>query len=167
MRYSEACRDAPLTDLGKQQARSLQPIVEEHLQRVQLVICSPLTRAIQTACLAFERQPQLPILAWPVVTEFWLSMPECHGRIRSQLQADPALLALERFAGVSLDNVNDDPEQPWWAFGDDEMRLHTFLSWLAACPETHIAVVAHWGFIHRILTLARCAREPEIDNACW
>jgi hypothetical protein len=43
---------------------------------VQMVICSPLTRAIQTACLAFEKET-VPIVAWPTVTEFYPDLPEC------------------------------------------------------------------------------------------
>ena len=40
--------DAPLTELGKEQARGI-----ELPEDPELVVCSPLTRAVQTALLAF------------------------------------------------------------------------------------------------------------------
>ena len=40
-------RDAQLTDLGKQQAIDLQPIVKDW--NVQVVLVSPMTRTLQTA----------------------------------------------------------------------------------------------------------------------
>eukprot|EP00730_Choanoeca_flexa_P004763 TRINITY_DN11795_c1_g3_i7.p3 TRINITY_DN11795_c1_g3~~TRINITY_DN11795_c1_g3_i7.p3 ORF type:complete len:171 (+),score=24.28 TRINITY_DN11795_c1_g3_i7:261-773(+) len=58
-------RDASLTDLGKEQARALQDVVADW--GVQTIYCSPMTRAMQTACLVFEKETA-PLIAWPVIT---------------------------------------------------------------------------------------------------
>ena len=37
---------------------------------VQLILTSPLTRAMQTACIAFAAV-EAPMIAWPILTEFY------------------------------------------------------------------------------------------------
>lgn len=130
--------------------------------RVQIVIASPLRRALQTACLAFE-QESTPVMAWPVVTEFFGEYPECKGRNLQDLRQDPILGRLSRFSQVNLDNVTP----AWWLISNDTWRLHTFLSWLRNCPETRVCVVCHWGFIHHLMKLVHCAQELAIHNCGW
>ncbi|CAN0042125.1 unnamed protein product, partial [Phaeothamnion confervicola] len=139
-KFDPSLRDSPLTEKGKSQARRLQNVVGG--LDVQLIISSPLTRTLQTACLAFENE-STPIIAWPLVTEFFPELPECHGRNKHELEKDERLTSLPRFGQVHLDNVVDE----WWGCAGDETRVESLLSWLRHCPETRIAVVCHWGFI--------------------
>ncbi len=142
-----------------QQAEALQPQVGSW--GVQMVIVSPLRRTLQTACLAFAHTTH-PLIAWPLVTEFWGESPECQGQNVADLRADPLLASLPRFRTVTLDNVEDG----WWAISNDKWRLHSFMSWLRCCPETRIAVVCHWGVIHNLLTLAHHGEPLAINNCC-
>eukprot|EP00051_Salpingoeca_urceolata_P020783 m.316874 g.316874 ORF g.316874 m.316874 type:complete len:155 (-) comp19682_c0_seq5:77-541(-) len=87
MKLNPELLDCPLTELGHQQARGLQGVLPG--LGLQAVYCSPLTRAIQTACLAFENQPGLPITAWPTVTEFYPHLPECQGRPPAEAETIP------------------------------------------------------------------------------
>lgn len=61
LRRSAAYLDAPLSPDGENQARSLaqlRPVPD-------LIVVSPLTRALQTACLACESFGDVPILCLP------------------------------------------------------------------------------------------------------
>eukprot|EP00055_Hartaetosiga_balthica_P017795 m.123250 g.123250 ORF g.123250 m.123250 type:complete len:489 (+) comp9404_c1_seq9:111-1577(+) len=161
-RFSDACYDAPLTEHGQLQARKLQEYVERW--GVQKVYSSPLTRALQTTCLAFERLSQ-PIVAWPMVTEFYPHMPECRGRNRDELEQMLLLTTMSRFKDVQMDGVYD---QWWHAAGDRHFRLSSFFQWLATCPETKIAVVCHWGFLNEtLLNEAKCQSRLELHNCSW
>lgn len=139
LRMDVALRDAPLTDKGKMQARELQDAVKQW--NVQVVIVSPLTRAMQTACLAFEKETT-PLITWPLVTEFFPDLPECQvclaceesvyesevktrlyilleqGRPRADLIKCAHLTELQRFKDVNLDNVEGD----WWTSAGDMSR---------------------------------------------
>ncbi|EGD74635.1 hypothetical protein PTSG_05999 [Salpingoeca rosetta] len=154
-------RDAPLTRIGHEQAMGLQSAVKKW--GVQTVYCSPLTRAIQTACIAFAEE-KCPIYAWPVITEFYPDMPECQGRNRQDLKSCLMLSALSRFDDVRLDGVADN----WWHIAGDRVgRLRTFFNWLSVCPETRIAIVCHWGFINETLNVeARSPLSLQIRNCC-
>ena len=141
----EYLRDARLTDLGLQQASTLQGHV--HDLNVELVVISPLTRALQTACIAFERHAA-PTTVWPVVTEFYSDhAASCRGRDARDILSDPNLLALPKFHTLDLSHVDDE----WWHISTDPSRIDTFKSWLASIPEKRIAVVCHWGFISSVL----------------
>eukprot|EP00730_Choanoeca_flexa_P004758 TRINITY_DN11795_c1_g3_i16.p2 TRINITY_DN11795_c1_g3~~TRINITY_DN11795_c1_g3_i16.p2 ORF type:complete len:471 (+),score=76.86 TRINITY_DN11795_c1_g3_i16:261-1673(+) len=151
-------RDASLTDLGKEQARALQDVVADW--GVQTIYCSPMTRAMQTACLVFEKETA-PLIAWPVITEFYPQATECKGRNPSEFSKDPNLTQLSRFAEVQLHGVGDD----WWhVSGNRTGRIQTFLQWLSVCPETRIAIVCHWGFLHELLHLECDQKGLELSN---
>ena len=98
-----------------------------------------------------------PIPAFPVQAS------ECWGRNRAELVQSPDLLALPRFARISLDNLGPD----WWHIAGDMSRIRTFLAWLQCCPETRIALVAHWGFIHNLMRLVNCGTHLQLRNCCY
>lgn len=130
---------------------------------IQTVYCSPLTRAIQTACKAFE-QESCPIYAWPVLTEMYPDMPECQGRNRSELEKSLLITSLKKYKDVRFDAVT---KNWWYIAGEHDKRLLTFFSWLASCPETRIALVSHWGFLCTALEeRARTRTALELHNCC-
>ena len=61
-------QDAPLSSKGLQQARKLHSTSRELREKVQLIICSPLTRAIQTMNLVFP-DANCHIIISPLVRE--------------------------------------------------------------------------------------------------
>ena len=144
MSLSDQLLDSKLTPRGQKQALSLQPKVAKW--NPQIVLSSPLSRALQTACLAFEKEV-LPIVAWPLLTEFYPEYPECQGRLKEQIETDPEMQKLKRWRDVHLDNVVG----KWWSIAGDLERLDEFLAWLRWCPETRIVVVCHWGVINNMM----------------
>jgi broad specificity phosphatase PhoE len=139
--------DARLTPLGEQQALEARAAVAGDL--VDLVICSPLTRALQTAHLIFGAR-DVPIHV------------TCHHRERLESSCDvgrtPAALKQD-FPQLAFDHLGD----PWWHHvpGDDrpfvtepvelfDDRVASFRTWLADHEAERIAVVGHGTFFHAL-----------------
>jgi broad specificity phosphatase PhoE len=139
--------DAPLSEIGVGQARALQS--EVHALGVQLIVTSPLTRAIQTTLHAFGPD-HAPIRV------------ECLHRERLEHSGDvgrsPRALRSD-FPGLAFDHLDD----PWWhcdranpqgilVESEETLlgRVRHFRDWLRARPETTIAVIGHGTFLNRL-----------------
>jgi broad specificity phosphatase PhoE len=150
--------DARLSKVGEQQVRR----AREKLRQVavELVITSPLTRALQTAAGLFADHPSSP----PILVE------RLH-RERVENSCDvgrsPAILAQE-FPNFVLNHL---PEVWWYNHGDPdergicvepieavELRAIEFRSLLSLRPERVIAVVGHGTFFYNLTgqMLANC-----------
>lgn len=139
--------DAPLSKIGIGQASALRS--EVHGLGVELIVTSPLTRAIQTTLHAFGPD-HAPIRV------------ECLHRERLEHSGDvgrsPKLLRSD-FPHLAFDHLDD----PWWhcdranpqgiVVETEETllgRVSTFRDWLKARPEKTIAVVGHGTFLNRL-----------------
>ena len=124
----------------------------------QLIICSPLARALQTALVCFD-DSAAPIIVLDGLKEmkadltkgglYPLGKPSCRGLPRPEIEK--ALARYPRSSGgvvdcSALDAVWFDPTE-----SEERMstRLRQLSAWLAARPETRIAVVSHGGCLHR------------------
>ncbi|MSO93858.1 MAG: histidine phosphatase family protein [Rhodospirillales bacterium] len=145
--------DSPLSPLGHEQVAQAREAVAA--LQVELVVTSPLTRAIQTAIGLFGgRRVPMVVEALPHERCGW----SCDvGRQPHELQAT--------FPELSFDHL----ERVWWyAEGADangiarepddrvDARRAAFLAWLAERQERHIAVVGHSmffrGWVGRLLS---------------
>ena len=139
--WKDRCKevDPKLTAKGEEQSRAL--VGHPLLASVDLVVVSPLSRAIQTAALAFGEEPQLGavgseaqppsvkhrrILLTPLHTERWTA-PCDEGRPKSELALDfPYIQAWEGFDAL--------PERWWPTQATDadwaDRRVPAFLRWL-------------------------------------
>lgn len=142
--------DARLSDLGEAQARATAARVRE--TAYDLVVTSPLTRALQTTFGAFGEHPAGP----PIIVE------ALHREVLANscdVGRAPHLLR-EEFPRVAFDHL----EEVWWhregtadARGihvepDETLqaRVAAFRGWLAARPEKTIAVVGHGTFFFHL-----------------
>lgn len=180
MRYKAdiAYIDAPLTSAGLAQAVAAQQKIEAWKVQPSLIVCSPLTRALQTAAIIFE-----PLLASgaarlvvrPELREFFGDLMEARGRTLPDLRRCPQLRALAQWPAVDAalsEAATADWQALWdeqWAEGahgawqehcEDGRRMEAFGRWLAAQPDTHIATVSHWGTINNFLN-----RQPWAESA--
>jgi broad specificity phosphatase PhoE len=150
--------DARLTALGRAQAADLSRRLKA--ERYDLIVTSPLTRAIETALCVFG-----PCLGRTPV------LVEALHRERVEQSCDvgrpPAVLAAE-FATLAFDHL---PEE-WWPNGGEIdsigvpveaedaclQRVRAFRVWLAGRAEERIAVVGHGVFFHHLggRQLANC-----------
>ena len=155
-------RDAPLTEEGHRQVRE----ARERLRGIafELVVTSPLTRALQTTTGLFADHPARPAL----LVE---ALHREHGGSSCDIGRPPALLTAE-FPHFTLDHL---PEVWWHADGEPDQhgicyepverlqeRVEAFRDWLRARPERTIAVVGHGTFFYHFTGewLANCQVLP-------
>ena len=143
--------DAKLTRKGCKQATDCGRLHWKHGKQPELIVMSPLTRAIETACLmfpkgsAFEGKPGR-MLIHPDTAEVGTGIPENQGRTWDVLSNDGALSCLPIFHSIDTSMLPDAwPESTKkMSYGDKNKAL---LHWLAAQPENDIVMVCHCNFI--------------------
>ena len=129
--------DPKLTDLGQQQAEAAALALAS--ERIGRIICSPYTRALQTAA-PIARQRNLPIHVTPTVRERYAFSCDI-GSPRTELAF--------AFPHVALQHI----DEVWWPAVEEpdhqiEARAALFRAEMAALPEWQdTLVVSHWGFI--------------------
>ena len=179
-------RDSPLSPAGERQARRLaarlggeafggdEPPADEEreaLRDVGLVVCSPLTRACQTAELALL--PRLgrgvPAVALPLASERLYLVSDL-GRPSSEMTRSFPWIDFGPCA--DREGEGDGPSSWWYVHPDGEeyaewrptgegqtyacwgepeepfaRRMEALHDWLGARPERTIALVCHWGVL--------------------
>ena len=193
--YDPGDYDTRLTDDGREMAAALNPILTEDHARapIELLVSSPLTRALQTASLAMDGLDGVPRVANADISERRYLSSDV-GRNPSELAAEyplfaPSLSALpsnwwwedetaagaaeaERLSlqgGTTLRGVSL-PVEPNAHF---LARLESFRGWLEARPERKIAIVAHWGVFYACLgrslkncELVSCTTDDLLSTLC-
>jgi broad specificity phosphatase PhoE len=133
------------------------------MHQAELVVVSPLTRALQTACYIFshacdrEAVPSNlmhmpPFICHPAVAEVG-GIPENHARPLAALCKDKDLTRLERFTAVDFSLIEAEDTWPPTARPHKTRTgaAQTFLSWLNARPEKVIVLVSHHNFLQGLL----------------
>jgi broad specificity phosphatase PhoE len=129
--------DPRLTELGRQQAlAAAEALAGEPIARV---LCSPYTRALQTATPVAERLG-VPIFITPTVRERYAFSCDI-GSPRTELRG--------AWPHLDFDHI----EEVWWPVIEEpdhqiEARAALFRAEMAALPDWRdTLVVSHWGFI--------------------
>jgi broad specificity phosphatase PhoE len=133
------------------------------IQQAELVVVSPLTRALQTACHIFSAGVPPPFICHPAVAEIG-GIPENNARPLSALCKDSDLNRLQPFASIDFSLLGAEPTWPPTARVHKQSRAaaaETFLAWLRERPEQIIVVVSHHNFLQGLLkttaSVANCA----------
>ncbi|MCJ2013293.1 histidine phosphatase family protein [Methylobacterium sp. J-076] len=144
-------RDARLTPKGEAQAKAARARLRDI--PFELVVVSPLTRAIQTAALAFEDHPSAPRLLVEVLHRECQESSCDVGRAASELAADFPHLDVGHLPEVwwhaeeGADLTFGLPIEPRPLF---DRRVAGFREWLRGRPERTIAVVGHGTFFYHL-----------------
>lgn len=158
--------DAPLSARGRAKVAA----ARERLRAVpfELVVTSPLTRALQTTMGLFADHPAEPDILVEVLHRECQASSCDVGRAASQLAAE--------FPRLRIGHL---PEVWWHAHGElgagghpveprdlFEERVAAFRAWLRARPERVVAVVGHATFFHHLtgVWLDNCA-STDLDLA--
>ncbi|KAL4138785.1 hypothetical protein PRIC2_002289 [Phytophthora ramorum] len=178
--------DAPLSAKGKKQAAKLQELIEvKQLEdKIQLIISSPLTRAIETTIGAFP-DTNIPIIVEPSCREMLDTACDI-GRVPAELaeqflplvdidfsQLDPFWwLEMEKFPRTGPGNAppanivapqTADEVLPLRETQDElDARIREFITKLGERPEQHIAVVGHSSYFKRMLAMNRKLNNCEL-----
>lgn len=150
--------DAPLTAEGKAQALALRGRLAAADARVEVVVSSTLTRALQTAIIAFGEGPDLPPLSLPLPYPAVVATDLCRERVADfTCDGRREISLLQRdFPGVNFSEVRHERDTMWAqkevAEGELKCRERAvrFAEWLMDRPERHIAVVSHGHFLRHL-----------------
>ena len=138
--------DAPLTDKGRRQAIVLRDTqVKELVVKPQLVVLSPLCRALQTGLLAMaDFVGTIPFVAHELVRE-QTGIHLCDKRRSCDLQTlefpmmDFSLLTSNDDATFQADHRETHSEVA--------QRAYQFLEWLVEQPQEHVVIASHSAWL--------------------
>lgn len=138
--------DSPLTELGHEQAANVYRM-HSHLLRPELVVSSPLSRALQTAngALPPDRFSQSLRVVYEGFREINGVLKNAQRRSRTELR--------QRFPDWNFDLLTDENDQDWdeetlESYDDCKERGFQGLKWIYhERPETSILLVAHGGIL--------------------
>lgn len=160
--------DARLTEMGQAQARA----ARDRLRAIpfELVVVSPLTRAIQTAAILFGDHPTQPRVLVEVLHRECQESSCDVGRAASEIAAEFPHLDVGHLPEVWWHaepgcEVGGYPVEPRPLF---DARVAAFREWLRARPERTIAVVGHGTFFYHLTGtfLENCGSiELDLDAA--
>lgn len=177
----EYYRDSPLSPRGIRQAKELsQRSGSVIMNECDLVVTSPLTRALQTMEIGLGKHigPDTPIIALPQAAER-LYLISDQGKSRHELQKAFSRVDFHSaFADHATDQwwftpPTDKTYVEWRPTGrgqkyacpgepqeDFENRMQSLITWLDSREERNIALVCHWGVIEWML-------DMDFDNCQW
>ena len=142
-RDDDSLLDCHITKLGEFQAKTAW--VEDDLP--DLVVVSPLTRAIQTALIAFEGF-DIPMICHPGFKEKGDKLPENIRREKGELIRDKKLNQYEAFADIDFSLVI---EEKVWSMSKKSKRVNfahdSLIEWLKRRKEERILLVTHYKVI--------------------
>jgi broad specificity phosphatase PhoE len=136
--------DANLTDLGIEQSKELGRTIDTF----DLVVCSPLSRTLQTALNVFG---EIPIIVLDELMEYPLGS---HTPNKRKKKTELIKLYPSCF---NFDNIFENPpdfNKPEEC-QDLKLRIQAFNDWLMKRPETKIAVVGHCSFLSVFLNISK------------
>jgi broad specificity phosphatase PhoE len=142
-------RDCDLTEKGVSEALHISKLfTEEDLASIQLVISSPLTRALHTASLAFQDKN---ILVHYDLREVGSKVPENNPRDMKFVLRDlgPTLSQRDETVTVDADSLRpEDWPRDYSPSVVKKDRIRKVLHWIyEERPETTIAIVCHYNVI--------------------
>ncbi|KAI0406848.1 histidine phosphatase superfamily [Xylaria palmicola] len=151
--FDYSIHDAPLTALGKRQAAALAVHVWDLQAKADVVVSSPMKRALQTTRIGWA--PAIDRLGGPERVVCLPALQETNGypcdtgSSREALEGDP------EFAAFNLELLTPDwtCKEGFWspAAAALEKRARWVRQYLRDRPEKNIVVVAHGGIIRRII----------------
>lgn len=135
--------DSRLTELGKSQASALRPTMEKY--KLDVVLVSPLSRAILTGLLAIPEGP--PFIIEDSIRERIGTHPCDQRRARAAIKAD--------FPTVDVSTLEHEEDEKWSPerepMPDLIARANNFCYATKARKETAIAIVTHNDFLTALL----------------
>jgi len=150
--------DAPLSDVGHEQVRQARRTVLRY--PVELVITSPLTRALQTAVGLFADHPSAPRIEVSAVVRERVESSCDLGRSPADLSAEFPALDFGHLNAVwwHADGVPDERGVCIEPVPAVHARVADFRGYLSSRAESIVAVVAHGTFLSYLTgkALANC-----------
>jgi broad specificity phosphatase PhoE len=160
--------DAPLTDIGVDQAKNLRNIlVQQNILKPDVIISSTLTRALQTAREAFPDTSNHRIVATDLCRERIASYASDKRRSISDLKRDfldVDFSLVDSEHDVDFDHTKEIHPDPYNS-EQCKSRARKFVDWLLyERPEENIAVITHWVFLSHLLKAENIQNQAIFEN---
>ena len=145
--------DARLTALGREQARGAGRLLGAMEESVQLVLSSPLTRALSTAdeAVAGVVPETVPRVILPLLRERLGVHPCDRRRPWSEIAAEHSPLWDARLVATDHDALWEADVRE--TDGQIKARAREAIDWLSKRQEDHVAVFAHSSFLQAFLNV--------------
>ena len=157
-----ALLDPALTEAGEAQARQLAEALRPPERQFDIIVTSPLCRALQTASKIAETQDDVEIIVTSLHTE--TAMPPADACQRGSLDASMIEARYPSFDVARIRTPRDwlCADGGWFAPRPAEARLAEFREFLNALPpHKDVLVVGHAGFFKRFLGADQKMRNCE------
>lgn len=152
--------DPELTKLGVSQCLALKPSVEAIQSSIDLVVISPLRRALMTAALAFDHRKEVSWIALETVRER-IGKNACDKRRRrGVLEAEYPDVDFEKIGEEDTRWTEHHRETP----AEMAERGLEFLAWLRGRPEDRIGVVTHSAFLSTLFAEVFECADPAMSR---
>lgn len=143
--YNYDIIDPSLTPVGIEEAEDARD--HNELEGIDLLVVSPLARAIETATVIFGNDPKVPTFIQKMAAER-AGAPCDVGSVKSELAM--------KFPYVTEWGGWQELEENWmYNTATDakwrDQRVPEFVAWLKSRPEKHIAVVGHGAFFSGVI----------------
>jgi len=132
--------DPPLTEKGLKQASALRE--NAAFSGCELLVVSPLSRAVQTAATIFGETPNCRVVITPLHSERWSGLCD-EGRRKSELAKDfPYVANWEGFHELAEAwTPTRESDREW-----QDCRVPAFRQWLLEQSERRVVCVGHGAF---------------------
>lgn len=140
-------RDSGLSERGLFEARAIQDIMtDEQLIAIEVVLCSPLKRAIHTALVGF---PDHKLMIAKELTEIGRECPENSPRLTTEVLDELHDIIKDRSPGATIDyDTLNGTSRPLAGLDSPSRKVQKFFEWLYMDRrEQTIAVVCHANVI--------------------
>ncbi|CAF0877049.1 unnamed protein product [Adineta ricciae] len=143
--YDFSIRDPELSAQGQSQAASAIQVLET-IPIIDLVVCSPLKRTLQTYLLMFGNRRNLPLIIHPDIQEVCNEPCDTGSSVEDLKKTFPTLTSEldvfeQTFGGVEW--LEKTKVTSIYSLHQVEQRRKRFLQWLMNRPERHIFVISH------------------------
>lgn len=141
-------QDPSLTPYGIQQSKDIAKVFPIPLHSIDLIISSPLRRAVYTALCAFEpiiEEKEVNVIAQPLLQE-WSDLPCDIPLSTAELQKEFSDAPVD----LSLLKGRWNVKEGLYAIGKEsiERRAAEARRWLKDLEERNVVVMTHGGFVH-------------------
>ncbi|CAF2958972.1 unnamed protein product [Rotaria sp. Silwood2] len=144
--YNYNIPDPELSPHGRTQAAATIETIKNSIPTIDLIVCSPLTRALQTYLLVFNTQNHTPLIIHPDLQEV-CTEPCDIGRSINQLMIKfPSLFDQLKTMEQTFGNIEWlDKTNPESTYSPKQIkqRAKRFLQWLINRSEQHIFIISH------------------------
>jgi len=157
--------DPHLTEVGKQQMIPLSKLTAAMPVQAELVLVSPLCRAVQTALFGFQHllETKVPFVAFESARE-----------ISGQHKCDkrrPLSEIKKEFPQVDFSNIKDNEDSLWTeereSYGHLLDRAYEFMVTIGRRPEKVIAIASHSTWLLAVFNCILSIDEADSDLKLW